>query len=128
MSNWLSKWGLIDRREAKRLGKISAWAEFGEYSASFSFKGRDLNELNGDMVALSSTIEIAHLRRNGCGLEEERMMNLELVMESSSGGKTYTYALDIFPFSKSYFSPMNGQQSSGARGEDLKNPKVVFLG
>ncbi|CAI0463875.1 unnamed protein product [Linum tenue] len=77
---WLSKSGLIDGRHAKRLGKISAWAEFAGYVGSISLKFRDLNELNGDMAALSSTIEIAHSRGVRCGEEEERMEKLKAKM------------------------------------------------
>ncbi|CAI0545324.1 unnamed protein product [Linum tenue] len=72
--------GLIDRRHVKRLGEISAWAEFGGCSVSLSFKGRDLNELNGDIVALSPTFEIAHWRGNGCSNEIETKMAMKKLL------------------------------------------------
>ncbi|CAI0626420.1 unnamed protein product [Linum tenue] len=72
--------GVIDGRHAKRLGEISAWAEFGGYSASLSFKVRNLNELKGDIVALSSTFEIAHWRGNGCGNEIETKMVMKKLL------------------------------------------------
>ncbi|CAL1411005.1 unnamed protein product [Linum trigynum] len=73
---WLSKSGLIDARHAKRLGKISAWAEFAGYVGSISLKFRDLNELSGEMAAVSSMVEIADSR----GEEEERMKKLKAKM------------------------------------------------
>ncbi|CAI0545310.1 unnamed protein product, partial [Linum tenue] len=72
--------GLIDGSHVKRLGEISAWAEFGGCSASLSFKGRDLNELNGDIVALSPTFEIAHWRGNGCNNEIETKMVMKKLL------------------------------------------------
>ncbi|CAN1126871.1 Peroxisomal membrane protein 11A [Linum perenne] len=74
---WLSKSGLIDGRHAKGLGKMSAWAEFVGYLGSISLKFRDLKGLQGDEVALRSTIEIAQAREVGSGEEEERMRKLK---------------------------------------------------
>ncbi|KAF2324521.1 hypothetical protein GH714_015023 [Hevea brasiliensis] len=54
---WLAKAGLIDSKNSKNLGKISAWFEFIGYIGGISLKIRDLKKLIEDEVYLESTIE-----------------------------------------------------------------------
>ncbi|EEF52536.1 peroxisomal membrane protein 11A [Ricinus communis] len=73
---WLVKAGLIDGKHTKKLGKISAWAEFVGYIGSISIKLRDLKKLNENEVCLGSSIEVAAVRGNGFEEEEKRMRKL----------------------------------------------------
>lgn len=67
---WLAKSGLIDSAHARRLQKVSAWAELIGYVGSVGLKIRELREMNGELACFESKIEIAVAR--GEKWEEER--------------------------------------------------------
>lgn len=83
---WLAKSGLIDPYHARRLQKISAWAEFVGYIGSTSLKIGDLKELNEKMACLRSSIEIAVARGESCEeeREKERVVRQKIVMKKLS--------------------------------------------
>ena len=70
---WLAKSGLIDPKRSRFLQKISAWCEFIGYFGSVALKIRDLKGIMEDEECLRSSVEIAGLRGEGCGEEEERL-------------------------------------------------------
>lgn len=70
---WLAKSGLIDPKRSRFLQKISAWCEFIGYFGSVALKIRDLKVIMEDEECLRSSVEIAVLRGEGCGEEEERL-------------------------------------------------------
>ncbi|XP_004291898.1 PREDICTED: peroxisomal membrane protein 11A-like [Fragaria vesca subsp. vesca] len=73
---WLVKSGLIDKRHARRLGLISAWAEFVGYVGSVSLKIRDLRRIAEDEKRVKMSIEVAITRGIKCEEEKERLGKL----------------------------------------------------
>ncbi|XP_050364438.1 peroxisomal membrane protein 11A [Argentina anserina] len=73
---WLVKSGLIDKKHARRLGLMSAWAEFVGYLGSVSLKMRDLNRIKEEEKRVKMSIEVAITRGIKCEEEKERLGKL----------------------------------------------------
>lgn len=72
---WLSKTGLISSAHAKRLSKISAWAELVGYLGSISLKVRDLRELRLKLEVVDGENERGKLK------EKVAMKELSIVQD-----------------------------------------------
>jgi len=77
---WLAKSGLIDPSHAKRLQKVSAWAELIGYVGSVGLKIGELKEMSEELKCLESTIEVAVARGENWAEEREKEMKLRRKM------------------------------------------------
>lgn len=73
---WLVKTGLIDKKHARNLQKISAWAEFIGYAGSISLKLKDLRDISDEEERLKSSIEFATTTGSGCQEYEVKLSKL----------------------------------------------------
>ena len=65
---WLAKSGLIDPSHAKRLQKVSAWAEMIGYVGSVGLKIGELKEMSEELKCLESKIEVRVARGENLSL------------------------------------------------------------
>uniref|UniRef100_A0A7C9CSF6 Uncharacterized protein n=1 Tax=Opuntia streptacantha TaxID=393608 RepID=A0A7C9CSF6_OPUST len=77
---WLAKSGLIDPSHAKRLQKVSAWAELIGYVGSVGLKIGELKEMSEELKCLESTIEVAVARGENWAEEREKETKLRRKM------------------------------------------------
>lgn len=77
---WLAKSGLIDPRHAKKLQKVSAWAEMIGYVGSVGLKIGELKEMSEELKCLESKIEVGVARAENWEEEREKEMKLRKKM------------------------------------------------
>ncbi|KAI4389919.1 hypothetical protein MLD38_002086 [Melastoma candidum] len=70
---WLSKSGLIDKRNLSYLQKVSAWTELIGYAGSLGLKIRDLTELREEEGRLTRSLEVGLTRGDACREEAARL-------------------------------------------------------
>lgn len=77
---WLAKSGLIDPSHAKRLQKVSAWAEMIGYVGSVGLKIGELKEMSAELKCLESKTEVGVARGENWEEEREKEMKLRMKM------------------------------------------------
>ncbi|MQM13594.1 hypothetical protein Taro_046517 [Colocasia esculenta] len=80
---WLSKAGLISAGHAKRLQKISAWAELIGYVGSIALKADDLKKIRAKLEAIADANEKS-TGGDGGGDEELRRLREKLLLKELS--------------------------------------------